>query len=106
MTSLFMLAIFIILFITQVTMLVKYIKKKNNKYIISTYCIDIFSIIIIKYLIYYYEYLAPRWEIAPGLTYFEEEFICFCASIVYFVMFFITIVTNIIVIKNKRKKQI
>ncbi len=91
------------LFIIQIVILVKSIKKKEKKYWIIIFCLEIIPIILLRGLLYYYDYLAPRNSFMPGLQYLGEELTCLGATIVYFVMFCITMIAWIIVFEKKQK---
>ena len=93
------------LFIIQIILLVKSVKKNEKKYWISNSCLEIFSIILSLALLYYYDNIAPRGGFMPGLEYLGEELFQMGILILYFVMLFITAVAGIIVFEKSRKSK-
>lgn len=104
MESLILFVVCLAIFITQIVLIVKAIKRKEKKYWISNFCIEIFSIIMSIGLIYYYEKL-PRSGFMPGLQYLGEELTCLGASILYAIMLCITIIARLIVFAKSQKQQ-
>lgn len=105
MGGLILLVACIALFVIQIVLLVKSIKKKNKKYWIGIFSLEIFPIIILLILFYYYENLAPRGGFMPGLDYLGEELICIGTSILYCIMLCVTMIAGIIVFEKNRKIQ-
>lgn len=103
MESLILFVVCLAIFIIQIIILVKSIKKKEKRYWIIIFCLEIIPIILLIGLLYYYEYLAPRGGFMPGLQYLGEELTCLGASILYFVMFCVTIIAGIIVFEKNQK---
>ena len=99
MASLFLLVFVII----QIILLVKSIKKKEKKYWISCFCLELFSIIMAFALLYYYDHLAPRGGFMPGLEYLGEELTCMGVGFLSSIMFYITMIVGIIVFEKGRK---
>lgn len=93
------------LFIIQIFMLVKSIKKIEKKYWISSFCLEIISIIMSLALLYYYDCLAPRGGFMPGLEYLGEELTCMGAGFLYAIMLYITLIARIIVYEKRQKSE-
>lgn len=102
MGSLVLFILCLIVFIIQIIILIKSIKKKDKKYWVSIFCLEIIPIMLLTYLMYYYDCLAPRGGFMPGLEYIGEELTCLVASILYCVMFCITIIASIIIFEKKQ----
>lgn len=105
MESLLLLIACLALFIIQIILLVKAIKKKEKKYWISNFCLEIFSIILSLALLYYYDCLAPRGGFMPGLEYLGEELTCMGAGFLYSIMLYITMIARIIVYEKRQKSE-
>ena len=97
MKSLILFVVCLTIFIIQIIILIKSIKKKEKKYWIIIFCLEIIPIILLIGLLYYYEYLVPRGGLMPGLQYLGEKLTCLGASILYLVMFCVTIIAGIII---------
>lgn len=93
------------LFIFQIVILVKAIKKKEKKYWIGDFCLEIFTVLLTLAMLYYYDNLAPRGGFMPGLDYLGQELACMGILILSFVMFCITIIAGIIVFEKIRKAE-
>ena len=93
------------LFIFQIVILVKAIKKKEKKYWIGDFCLEIFTALLTLAMLYYYDNLAPRGGFMPGLDYLGQELACMGILILSFVMFCITIIAGIIVFEKTRKAE-
>lgn len=105
MESLMLFVVCLAIFIIQTIMLVKSIKKKDKRYWIIIFCLEIIPITLLMGLLYYYEHLAPRGGFMPGLQYLGEELTCFGASILYLVMLCVTIIAGIIVFEKKKSEN-
>lgn len=105
MESLLLLIACLALFIIQIIMLVKAIKKKEKKYWISGFCLEFFSLILSLVLLYYYDCLAPRGGFMPGLEYLGEELTCMGAGFLYGIMLYITVIASIIVYEKRQKSE-
>lgn len=104
MGSLFLLILYLVVFIVQIILLVKAIKKKENKKWIKVFVLEVFSIIISIILLFYYESL-PGYGFMPGLSYLGEILLSFGVAILYSVMLFITICAKIIIYEKHQKQQ-
>lgn len=105
MGSLLLVIICLASFIMQIILLVKAIKKKEKKYWIGNFCLEIFSIIMLSVLLYYYDYLAPRGGFMPGLEYLGEELTCLGVGFLSLIMLCITIIAGIIVFEKSQKAE-
>lgn len=105
MESLLLLIACLASFIIQIILLVKAIKKKEKKYWISIFCLEIFSVIMSLALLYYYDCLAPRGGFMPGLEYLVEELTCMGAGFLYGLMLYITMIARIIVYEKSQKSE-
>ena len=95
----------LVLFIIQIVLLVKAIKIKGKRLWISLFCLEIIPTIILMVLYYYYENIAPRGGIMPGLSYMSEVLTCIGACILYLIMFFITMIIGIILFEKSKKSN-
>ena len=93
------------LFIMQIVMLVKAIKKKEKKYWIGDFCLEIFTALLTLAMLYYYDKLAPRGGFMPGLDYLGQELTCMGILILSLIMLCITMIAGIIVFENTRKAE-
>jgi hypothetical protein len=104
--------IYFILLIIQVYLLFKTIKINQKKYEIILFALEIFSIIFAIFIWHYYKNLAKEQLIYLGygnygidvFAYFEEFLASFWAIAIYSFMIFMTILKNIIITINNRKK--
>ena len=99
-----LLILYLLGFAFQIILLVKSIKKKNNKYWIMTFVIEIIFIIISKIVENYYNSL-PGYGFMPGLTYFGETLLSLGANTIYYIMLFITMLTKIVTFEREQKRQ-
>ena len=99
-----LLILYLLGFAFQIILLVKSIKKKNNKYWIMTFVIEIIFIIISKIVENYYNSL-PGYGFMPGLTYFGETLLSLGANTIYYIMLFITMLAKIIAFEREQKRQ-
>lgn len=104
MKSLFLLILCLLIFVLQIILLVKGVKKVENKYWIRLFLLEIFSIIIFIILLNYYESL-PGYGFMPGLSYLGETLLSFTAICLYSFMLFITICAKIIIIEKTQQKR-
>lgn len=105
MEGLLLLAGCLALFIIQIIVLAKAIKKKEKKYWITDFCLELFSIVMSFAFLYYYDRLAPRGGFMPGLEYLGEELTCMGAAFLYFIMLCISIIVGIIVLEKSQKEK-
>lgn len=98
-----LLILYLLGFVFQIILLVKSIKKKEKKYWIMTFVIEIIFIIISKIVENYYNSL-PGYGFMPGLTYMGEILLSFGANTIYYIMLFITIVVKIITFEREQKR--
>jgi hypothetical protein len=91
-----LLVISLVVFFIQNFMLVNAVKKKEKKYWVGTFGIEILSIIISIGLIVYYNNLSG-WDSFGGFIY------SFLDSILYFIMLCITIISAIVVFEKNQK---
>lgn len=96
--------LYLVVFVVQIILLVKSIKKKEKKYWINVFVLEIFSIIISISLWFYYESL-PGYGFMPGLSYLGEILLSFGVAILYSIMLFITICAKIIIYERHQKQQ-
>ncbi|MBO5180242.1 MAG: hypothetical protein J6B87_07865 [Clostridia bacterium] len=100
--TLLVLILYLVIFIGQIVLLVKAIKKKETKSWIKVFLLETFSIIISITLWQYYENL-PGYGFMPGLSYLGEVLFSFASTILSVVMLLITICAKIIIyIKSKK----
>ena len=104
MGSLFLLILYLVVFIVQIILLVKSIKRKEIKNWIKVFTLEVFSIIISISLLFYYESL-PGYGFMPGLSYLGEILLSFGVAILYSIMLFITICAKIIIYEKHQKQQ-
>ena len=83
-----LLILYLLGFVFQIILLVKSIKKKEKKYWIMVFGLEIIFIIIM-----------------PGLTYFGETLLSFGANTIYYIMLFITMLAKIITFEREQKRQ-
>lgn len=103
--TLLVLILYLVIFIGQIVLLVKAIKKKETKSWIKVFLLEVFSIIISITLWQYYEIL-PGYGFMPGLSYLDEVLFSFGNTILSAIMLFITICTKIIIyIKSKKSNN-
>lgn len=105
MVSLILCVAFLVLFIIQIIMFINFVKKKEKRYWIISFCLEAFSIIMALGLLYYYEFLALRNGFMPGLKYLGEELTCMGASFLCFIMLCVTTISGIIIFEKNRKKK-
>ena len=102
---LFILILYLVIFIVQIILLVKAIKKKETKSWVKVFLLEIFSIILSIVLWQYYENL-PKHGFMAGLSYFLEIISSLGSTILSAIMLFITICTKIIIyIKNRNNND-
>lgn len=93
------------LFIAQIVILVKAIKKKHKKYWIGDFCLEIFTVLLTLAMLYYYDNLAPRGGFMPGLEYLGQELACMGILILSLIMLCITVIAGIIVFEKIQKAK-
>ena len=98
----FLLIIYIIIFIVQIVLFVLAVKRKTNKTWIFLFSAEIIPMIISLCLMIYYNNL-PGYGFMPGLSYLAEVLFSFGATILYGVLFLVS-VCGFVVIKVKNKK--
>lgn len=101
---LFILIFYLVIFIIQIILLVKAIKKKETKSWVKVFLLEVFSIIISITLWQYYEIL-PGYGFMPGLSYLGEVLFSFVSTILSAIMLFITICTKIIIYIRSKKSN-
>ena len=90
-----------IVLILQIILLVFSVKRPNKRRWFFVYALEIVSFTAAVLLMICYDSL-PGYGLLPGLTYFQEWFLCLSVAIAYACMVFITIICNIVtVIKLK-----
>lgn len=99
-----LLILYLIVFIIQIILLVKAIKRQETKNWIKVLVLEIIFILISIILLCYYNSL-PGYGIMPGLSYLGEILFSFGAAILYFVMLVITICAKIIIYEKNQKQQ-
>lgn len=99
-----LLILYLLGFVFQIILLVKSIKKKEKKYWIMVFGLEIIFIIISKMIENYYNSL-PGYGLMPGLTYFGEALLSFGANTIYYIMLFITMLAKIITFEREQKRQ-
>ncbi len=104
MMDLFLLVVYLIVFIAEIILLVKSIKRKENKYWIKLFLIEIIFIVISFVLWIYYDSL-PGYGFMPGLSYWGEILFSIGACFLYSAMLFITTCSRIIIFEKKQKQQ-
>ncbi len=92
----------VIIFIIQIVLLIKCIKKNKKEYWISLICLEIISILALDWIDYYYRILAPS---GGFMSNFGEELTCFGAIILYIFMFCITCIAGIIVFEKNQDNK-
>ena len=98
-----LLIIYLAIFVIQIILLVKSIKKKEKKYWTSVFALEIISIIASIILYNYYENL-PGYGLMPGLSYFGETLFSMGAIFLYGVMLCITSFIKIITFEKEQKR--
>ena len=97
-----LLVIYIAIFVIQIILLVKSIKKKEKKYWIRVFVLEIISILVSIILYKYYENL-PGYGFMPGLSYFGEILFSMGAIFLYGIMLCITSLIKIITFEKEQK---
>jgi len=90
---------YILILVLQITLLTAGIVRKTKKLWISLFTIEIISILTAAGLTLYYNSL-PGYGFMPGLSYFGETLFSLAASIVYGVMFLLSVCVYLV----RRKK--
>lgn len=98
----FLLILYIAVFIAQIVLFVIAIKRKTNKSWLTLFLAEIIPMIISLCLMIYYNNL-PGYGFMPGLSYLGEVLFSFGATILYGVLFLVS-VCGFVVIKVKNKK--
>ncbi len=94
--EIFLLIIFMILFLYQLLLLVKAIKRKENERFVLLAIFEISCGVFSRILIRYFDIL-PSSGFMPGLTYLAHSLYSYIAFGVYVIMFALTIMSWIIV---------
>ncbi|MBR4110909.1 MAG: hypothetical protein IKK43_04410 [Clostridia bacterium] len=103
--TLLVLILYLVIFIGQIVLLVKAIKKKETKSWVKVFLLETFSIIISITLWQYYENL-PGYGFMPGLSYLGEVLFSFGSAILSVIVLLITICAKIIIyIKSKKNNN-
>ena len=97
-----LLIFYIAVFVAQIVLFVLAIKRKTNKNWLTLFLAEIIPMIISLCLMIYYNNL-PGYGFMPGLSYLAEVLFSFGATILYGVLFLVS-VCGFVVIKVKNKK--
>lgn len=94
---------YILIFVVQIVLLVKSIRRKSKKLWVGLFLVEIVSMLIAIGLKEYYDSL-PGYGFMPGFSYFGEILFSFCASVLYGVLLLISV--SIFLAIEEKKKQI
>lgn len=90
MVALPLLVAYVMIFVLQIALLVLSIRKKQKKLWLSLFLVEVIPMLIANGLRIYYDSL-PGYGIMPGLTYIGEVLYSYGASIIYCVLFVISV---------------
>ena len=102
--AIFLLVMYFLILVSQITLLTFSIRKKTKKLWIGTFVSEIISAIIAFVLMWYYNSL-PGYGFMPGLSYFGEVLFSMGASFLYVIMLVISFVVFLFVQKLQRKNS-
>lgn len=94
-----LLVIYILIFILQIVLLVKSVRRKTNRFWKYLFLIELIPMVTASYLVGYFDDL-PGYGFMPGLTYLGEYLFSFGAAILYGFMFLITIIFSLCIKKK------
>lgn len=89
-----LLVAYIVILVLQIVLLVLSLRKKQKKLWLSLFLVEVISILAATGLRIYYDHL-PGYGIMPGLTYIGEVLYSYGASIVYFLLFVVSVLCYI-----------
>ncbi len=97
--ELILLILYLLVFIIEIFLLVKFIKSKQNKYFFINIILEICFIIISAITFIYYDNL-PGYGLMPGLTYFSHFMYSFLSCIINIIMLAVTVFLKLILKKR------
>lgn len=89
-----MLIAYIVILVLQIVLLVLSLRKKQKKLWLSLFLVEVIPMLIVNGLRIYYDSL-PGYGIMPGLTYIGEVLYSLGASIVYCLLFVVSVLCYI-----------
>ena len=95
-----MLVAYILIFVVQIILLVKVIKKKTKKLWTGLFVAELIPMLLAGILTAYYENL-PGYGFMPGLSYLGEVLFSFFAAVLYGVNFLISLCICIVQAKKR-----
>ena len=98
--SLILLILYLLVFIIEIILLVKFIRSKQKKYWLINVILECLFIVISIYIYNIYDNL-PGYGLMPGLSYVTERLFSFCSCVLNVIMYFITLCSKLIVRNNK-----
>lgn len=104
MQLLLILILFLVLIAVQIVLLIRSVCKKEKKYWICLFSVEILSIIISVMLMIYYDSLHGI-GFMPGLTYFEHWFLSFGTAIISTVILVLSLIIGIIAKLSLKQKK-
>jgi len=98
--EIFLFITYIVVFIMQIVLFVSAIRKRKKRFWILLFSAEIIPLFIAYMLMHYYDNL-PGYGFMSGFTYMGEVLFSFGAAVLYGVVFLISVVSYIVIIKNR-----